>query len=119
MGFILREVTITGTRRRRTVPSLFDSGAYRNYVRRVLDDGETVDDIGFHVFEGPHDAVLADGSRASGERVRFRELHIGTRRLPDVRFVVLPDLTKEAIIGAETMQELHLRLDPPREQLLF
>lgn len=49
MGFILHEITLTGTRKTKRFPALLDSGAFRNYVRRVFDDGETVDDVGFHV----------------------------------------------------------------------
>lgn len=126
MGFILQEITLTGTRKTKRLPALLDSGAFRNYVRRVFDDGETVDDVGFHVYEGPHNAVLATGTQAQGERVQFRELRIGERRLENVRFVVMPEKVQgrdasplpctEAARSRPILKEL--RRGSPRRQAL-
>ena len=76
-----------------------------------------MDDIGFHLYEGRHEAILADESVAIGERVRFTELRLRGRAVPNPQFVILDNLVEEAIIGAGFMQEMGIILDPPNESL--
>jgi len=117
MGLIREDVEIVGIGKSKRIAALFDSGARRNYIRRRFEDGETVDDIGFHLYEGRHEAILADESVAIGERVRFTELRLRGRAVPNPQFVILDNLVEEAIIGAGFMQEMGIILDPPNESL--
>lgn len=118
MGFILQDVELVGSRKNKTVNALFDSGAFTNYIRSRLDDGETPDDIGFPTFVGT-DLILADGSLAKGSRIVFREIHIQHLSLPQPSFVMMDARTYELIIGAELMQTLGITLDFPRERVIY
>lgn len=118
MGFILQDVELVGSRKNKTVNALFDSGAFTNYIRSRLDDGETPDDIGFPTFVGT-DLILADGSLAKGSRIVFREIHIQHLSLPQPSFVMMDARTYELIIGAELMQTLGITLDFPRERVIL
>jgi hypothetical protein len=117
MGFIREEIELVGVEKSKRIAALFDSGARRNYIRRRFEDGESVDDIGFHVYEGEHEAVLADESTAKGLRVRFKELRMRGRVMANPQFVILENLVEDMIIGSGFMQEFGVVLDPPRESL--
>jgi len=117
MGAIREEVKLIGTLKTKKIIALFDTGAYRNYIKRELSDGEMVDSIGFHIYEGIHRAILADGSISVGEKVRFKELHIKDLRAKEPEFVVMEDLIEDVIIGVHLMQELVISLDPPNGKI--
>ena len=117
MGIIRKEIEIIGTRKSKRITALFDTGAYRNYVRREFWDGESIEDIGFHVFEGTHRVLLANGNIATGERVRFKEIRIEERSINEQRFVIMDDLIEDVIIGVELMQHLGVVLDLPNENI--
>ena len=119
MGFIKHDIEIVGSRKSKKLVALFDSGAYRNYMRKVLIDGEAADDIGFHIFEGTRYSILANGESAAGDWVRFKELRVGQHRLKEPRFVLMESLIWDAIIGVEVMQELRITLDPPHERIVM
>jgi hypothetical protein len=119
MGFIQKEVEIIGSRKSKVVVALFDSGAFRNYIRRTLYDGDTPDDIGFHVFEGTRDMIFANGQYLTGDCVRFKEIHIKKLSLQEPSFTIVDDLTSDVIIGAEIMQQLGIILDPKKENLSY
>jgi len=117
MGVIKEVVEIVGTRKSKKISALFDSGAYRNYIKKELEDGNRVEDIGFHIFEGAHSAILANGNIAVGERVRFKEIRIKERSAKEPRFVIMEDLIEDVIIGVELMQKLGITLDPLDEKI--
>ena len=117
MGCIREQIVIVGMRKNIKVLALFDSGAYRNYIKRELDDGESPDDIGFHIYEGKHDAIMANGEIAAGERVRFKGVHVKGCNVNEPSFVILDQLSEYVIIGAELMQELGITLDLPNEKI--
>lgn len=119
MGFVQRDIQIIGSRKLKTVRALFDSGAYRNYIRTTMYDGDTADDIGFHIFEGTRESILANGSLSTGDWVRFKEIRIEEVSLQEPLFVVMDNLTWDVIIGVELMQTLGLILDPPKERVIL
>lgn len=117
MGTIREVIEIIGTRKSKKISALFDSGAYRNYIKMELEDGDRAEDIGFHIFEGTHRAILANGDIAVGERVRFKEISIKERSVKEPSFVIMESLIEDIIIGVELMQELGITLDPPNEKI--
>lgn len=117
MGAIREEIEITGTSKSKKIQALFDSGAYRNYIKRKFADGELIEDIGFHIFEGIQRIILADGSIVKGEKVRFKEIKIKNCCGKDPEFVIMDDLIDDVIIGVHLMQSLDIRLDPPGETI--
>jgi predicted aspartyl protease len=117
MGAIREEVEIIGVRKSKNIQALFDSGAYRNYIKRKLTDGEKVEDIGFHIFEGTHRAILANGDIVEGEKVRFKEIKIKDCFVKEPEFVIMDDLIEDVIVGVYLMQNLGIHLDPPSEKI--
>lgn len=117
MGSIKEEVRLVGALRSKDITALFDTGAYRNYIKRELSDGEQVDSIGFHIYEGRHTAILADGSESEGERVGFRELRIRNIIIKEPRFVVMENLIEDMILGIHLMQAHSISLNPYSETI--
>lgn len=111
MGYIKEEIEISGIFKKKKIYALFDSGAYSNYIRRELGDGETVEDIGYHIFEGQYNVILANGGLAKGERVCFQSLSIKGHKTSNPTFIILNTMTSEVIIGAALMQSLGVTLD--------
>lgn len=112
MGDVSLMLDIRGANRRATVTALLDTGAKRNYLRRELASGATVDDVGISVFRGKQSARLADGSEITGDLVEFPSMRLLEKDVRDAPFVVLSDLLPEAIIGQLTMQDLDIHLRP-------
>lgn len=117
MGYIRGEIEIVGMNKTKKILALFDSGAHRNYLRSELEDGETPDGIGFHIYAGKHDAIMANGELAPGVMVKFKELRINEHTINEPSFVVMENMYEYAIIGAELMQELGVVLDPRNHEL--
>ena len=119
MGFIQKKVEIIGSRKNKKVLALFDSGAFKNYIRKTLYDGDTPDDIGFHVFEGTRDVILANGQCLTGDWVKFKGIRIKKLSLQEPSFIIMDNLTWDVIIGAEIMQQLGIILDPKKEKVVI
>jgi len=117
MGFVKDFIEIVGVNKSKTVSALFDSGAYRTYIRKELTDGENIEKIGFHIFEGVHRVILANGKIEEGTRVRFKLLKIKDKIIEEPQIVVMDNLVEDAIIGALHMQKLGLKLDIPNERI--
>lgn len=117
MGAIREEIEIVGVRKSKKIFALFDSGAYRNYIKRELADGENVEDIGFHIFEGTHKARVANGGIVEVEKVRFREIRIRDLSIREPEFFIMDDLIEEVVVGVHLMQNLGIHLDPPNEKI--
>lgn len=117
LGSIREEVKIVGTNKTKNIAALFDTGAYRNYIRKQLSDGDTVESIGFDTYEGEHDIILADESKIKGEMIRFKELVIEDSSEKSPEFVVMENLLDDVIIGVHMMQKLSIILDPLSEKI--
>jgi hypothetical protein len=116
LGAIRLEIVIEGVNATVKLPALLDTGARRNFIRRVLSTGDTVDSIGISEFRGKQAAWLADSTRVDGDSVAFPSMTVLKRRTLQAPFVVLGDLKEEAIIGHLTMQALDLHLRPHAEE---
>jgi predicted aspartyl protease len=120
MGFIKIEVEIVGVLKSKKVLALFDSGATFNYIKEELTDGENVvEDIGFPVYEGDHNVILADNSVIKGIQIRFSTIIIKKRKQDYPIFVLVDKLTEDVIIGVELMQRMGIVLDPHCEKIVF
>lgn len=117
MGRIRQEVKLKGIWKSKNINVLFDTGAYRNYIKNELSDGEKIDSIGFHIYEGLHRVIFADGRQVNGEKVRFKELYINTINIKEPEFIVMEDLTEDAIIGVKLMQEFGIIPNPLSEKI--
>jgi len=119
MGLIFHNVELTGTRKKKTVLALFDSGAESNHLRTELFDGDTISDIGFLKIGAPTTHILGDGHTFETLQVVFKKLQISREVVKDPVFCTSDSLSYDMIIGAELMQSLGLVLDPPNETIYF
>lgn len=119
LGSIREEVKIVGTLRTKNIIALFDTGAYRNYIRRELSDGDTVESIGFNTYEGEHRVILADMRESTGEKIRFKELVIKGLSEKEPEFIMMENLLEDVIIGVYLMQRLCISPDPLSEKIMI
>ena len=119
LGSIKDEVRIVGTLKEKELTALFDTGAYRNYIRKRLFDGDNVESIGFDTYEGEHNVLLADESKTKGERIRFKELVIRNLSEKEPEFIMMEKLLDDVIIGVNSMQRLGISPDPLSEKVLI
>lgn len=119
MGTIRENIVLKGTEKKKMIYALFDSGASGNYIRNVFRDGDKAENIGFHFYAGRFEIILADGSESHGERVVFKEIEIGGHVLKEVEFVLLNNMTEDAIVGAPLMQKFNITLDLPNEKIII
>lgn len=117
MGLIKHEIALVGSRETKRILALFDTGAYRNYLRRELSDGVRFDSIGIVEYDGPRKVIMANQDITSGEAVKFKEVIVQGRNFSEPAFVIMDSLLEDAIIGAQLMQQLGISLDLPNERM--
>lgn len=117
MGSIKEEVKIVGTFKTKRIEALFDTGAYRNYIKRELSDGDTVESIGYNTYEGEQRVILADMRESKGEKIRFKELRIKSLSEKEPEFIIMDNLLEDVIIGVYLMQKLCISPDPLIEKI--
>lgn len=111
MGTIKKEIEVIGDKKSKKVIALFDSGAYRNYVKKEFIDGERAEDLGFHIFEGRCRVILANGEMGEGIKVRFRGIRFENFYVEEPEIVIMDNLIEDAIIGVHLMQKLGMTLN--------
>lgn len=119
MGMIRQNIIIKGVHKRKKISALFDSGASHNCIRRQFSDGENVDDIGFHIYEGDCVLIIASEESIPGQIVRFRKIQIMHCNEIEPEFIITDKLSEDVIIGAQLMQKLGIILDMPNEKIKF
>jgi len=117
LGSIKEEVKIVGTFKTKRIEALFDTGAYRNYIKRELSDGDTVESIGYNTYEGEQRVILADMRESKGEKIRFKELRIKSLSEKEPEFIIMDNLLEDVIIGVYLMQKLCISPDPLIEKI--
>ena len=111
MGLIVKEHTVTGTRRNDTVRVLYDTGAGLSCIRRDIADilGET------HTRPNPVRFMSFDGQEgASASEIIALDIDIEGNVLSHT-FYVMDDLAEEIILGADMMQTWKISLDMESE----
>ena len=111
MGLIIKEYTVTGTRRSDIVRVLYDTGSGLSFTRRDIAEnlGEIVD------MPDPLRFMMADGREGLTVNQRINlSIDIDGTILPH-SFYVADDLAEELIIGVDMMQTWKISLDPDQE----
>lgn len=113
MGLIIKEYTVTGTRRSDTVRVLYDSGFGLSFTRRDIAEilGEIVD------MPNPLRFMMADGREGLTVNQRINlDIDIDGTTIGH-SFYVADDLAEEIIIGADLMQTWKISLDLDKEEV--
>ena len=119
MGYIKKEIEVTGTKRCKKIQALFDSGAGPNFISSIFIDGETAEDLGILTFFEEKEVILGDNSKKSGRRVRFPNIKINNTSYENVDMILMERLSSDIIIGSFFMQKNDIILDLKNEQMIF
>ena len=113
MGMIIKEYTVTGTRRSDTVRVLYDPGSRLSFARR--DISENLGEI--FAMPSPMRYMVADGRERITVNQRINlDVDIDGTTI-EHSFYVADDLAEEIIIGADMMQTWKISLDMDQEEV--
>jgi len=115
MAVILKEIELAGSRGRAKVEALFDSGATYSCIVREL-----AERLGGIV---PMLEPLNLGTAKEGESLTVTEavrldFHLNGYRFSS-EFMIVPKLSEQAIIGAQTMQAWRFKLDFENDEVII
>ncbi|MBI2899873.1 MAG: retroviral-like aspartic protease [Planctomycetes bacterium] len=113
MGLITKELTIIGTKGRRRVTALFDTGSTYTLIRESIASqiGEPME------MPEPKKFVTAVGDFRA-DRYLGTDVVLGRKRL-FASAIAAPGLTEDFIVGTDFMQVWHIRLDPKRHRIIL
>lgn len=115
MAIIEKEIELVGSRGRKMVRGLFDSGATYSCISREL---ATELEILIPLPESISFETAEKGKTLEAREAVRLDFHINGYRFSD-EFMVLPELSEEVIIGASTMQKWRFKLDFEREEVII
>jgi predicted aspartyl protease len=115
MAIIEKEIELVGSRGRKKVKGLFDSGATYSCISREL---ATELEILTPLPESISFETAEKGKTLEAREAVRLDFHINGYRFSD-EFMVLPELSEEVIIGASTMQKWRFKLDFEREEVII
>jgi len=112
MGIIYKNLEIVGTKGKKKMNILFDTGASRNFVR---------EDIALSIAkptEIPQTKIelgkgITEVKEMIGAVIKINGYSLLTN------FVIIPKLTEEAVLGAEFFQQWKIKLDPETEDIII
>ncbi|MFQ6057705.1 MAG: retropepsin-like aspartic protease [Anaerolineae bacterium] len=115
MAVILKHIRLAGSKGSEEVEAIFDSGATYSCIQPELAQRL-----------GAPEALpepMAFGTAKEGERVTATErvtlnFYLDGYRFSD-EFMLVPDLSEQAIIGAATLQKWRMRLDFEHDEVIF
>lgn len=115
MGLLIKRLQVIGDKGTRRLQVLFDTGASSSFVRRDI--------AGFLAtilrLPSPQVYTLGDGvGRLRATETAVLYVTIKGIRISD-NFVVVPRLSDEMIIGANTLQKWRVKLDLENEDVLI
>ncbi len=112
MGLIIKKIEISGDKGRETVSALFDTGSSASLIRKdIVNRVSTALKLPKSIeFE------LGDGRKMETSEVCVLIIGINGREIID-NVLISERLSEEMIIGAKTMQEWKIRLDPETEEI--
>jgi predicted aspartyl protease len=113
VGLIVREVMVRGSRGRRKLQALFDTGSTKSFIRASITGclGEPVE------LPEPEKYEMARGAFRT-RKGSVVSIALSGRRLTGL-FRVADGLTEDLIVGADFLQEWHIRLDPRRRRIIL
>ncbi len=115
MAIIEKEIELVGSRGRKRVRGLFDSGATYSCIGRELAEALEI----LTPLPEPMSFETAERGRTLEAREHVSLIfYIDGYRFSD-EFMVLPGLSEEVIIGASTMQKWRFKLDFEREEVII
>jgi predicted aspartyl protease len=115
MSIIKVPLTFMGSKGEKNICTLFDSGASFSCI-----SPENADEIGIvEKMRIPLEVATASGGHyVKIENTLRSDFYYGDIRMSD-EFMVVPDLSEEAIIGVNTMQKWRIKLDFEHDRVII
>ncbi len=113
MGLIRKSVTVVGRKGRRRMLALFDTGASHSLIRQNLAKSIANPEE----LAEPKTFEAAVGTFVARHGV-FVDILLQRRRF-FTSLVVAADLTEDLVIGADFLQQFHIRLYPRRHEVVI
>ncbi len=115
MAVMVKKIPLEGSRGREEVSVLFDSGATFSCIQPQL-----AERLELTVpLPRPMECATAEGSiRVTAHHRVTLNFYLNGYQFSD-EFMVIPNLSEPAIIGAATLQKWRIKLDFEREEVLF
>lgn len=115
MAVILKRIRLAGSKGSDEVTVIFDSGATYSCIQPELAKKLEI--------TTPLPEPMDFGSAKEGERITATErvtlnFYLDGYRFSD-EFMLIPDLSERAILGAATLQKWRMRLDFERDEVIF
>jgi len=115
VGLIIKRLQVVGDKGKRRVQVLFDTGASASFIRRDIAQSLTT----ILKLPSPEVYTLGDGvGRLRATETAVLYVTIKGIRISD-NFIVVPRLSDEIIIGANTLQKWRVKLDLENEDVLI
>lgn len=111
MGLIYKQLTLTGSKGSKVLKALMDNGASRCFIREAKDITEPLK------LPTPFIVELGKGT-VTVEEATTLLVHLEGHALAWT-FYVFPNLTEEAIVGADFFQAWKIKLDPVTEDIVI
>jgi Retroviral aspartyl protease. len=115
VGLIIKKLQVFGDKGRKRVEVLFDTGASASFIRRDIAESLAT------VLKLPTPEVYTLGDGVG--RLRATETAILYVKIKGIRvsdnFIVVPKLSDEILIGANTLQKWRVKLDLENEDVLI
>jgi len=115
MGLIIKKLQVFGDKGKKRVQVLFDTGASASFIRRdVVESLATILRL-----PSPEVYTLGDGvGRLRATETAVLYVIVKGIRISD-NFIVVPRLSDEMIVGANTLQKWRVKLDLENEDVLI
>jgi predicted aspartyl protease len=113
MGLIYKKIKFIGPKAEKILNALMDTGASESFIR----EKEALPLATPYKMPQPMILELGKG-KLEADKALFLYLELDGVRL-HWTFIVIPDLSEEAIIGADFFQRWKIKLDPETERVIF
>ncbi|MGQ9826061.1 MAG: retropepsin-like aspartic protease [Desulfotomaculales bacterium] len=115
MAIIEKEIELVGSKGRKKIKGLFDSGATYSCIGRELAKEL---EVLVPLAEPLRFETAEKGKELEAKERVTLDFHLNGYRFSD-EFMVLPELSEEVILGAATMQKWRFKLDFEKEEVII
>ncbi|MCL6448727.1 MAG: retropepsin-like domain-containing protein [Armatimonadetes bacterium] len=115
MAIIEKEIELVGSKGRKKIKGLFDSGATYSCISRELAKEL---EVLIPLAEPLRFETAEKGKELEAKERVTLDFHLNGYRFSD-EFMVLPELSEEVILGAATMQKWRFKLDFEKEEVII
>lgn len=120
MGRIFRRVNVSGSKNQpKRLRAIFDTGSEDNCIVPEFFEGGSVEDLGIIEYGKEEIKTLANGYPIKCRKIKLKSLEVEGILINEPEFYIISLPGAEVLIGAKTMQELKMILNPSIHNISF